>query len=145
MRWVDVNKGDATKPDYRSRLVGQEFATYKDDSLYVSTPPLEALRMVISYAATVAGGDAPKQILIANVKGAYFYAKAKRDLYIELPAEDLQGNRGMLGKLKLNLYGTRDGASNWQEHLVEHLISITFTRGTGHPSVFWHNTRIIMC
>ena len=26
VRWVDVNKGDSEKPDYRSRLVGQEFA-----------------------------------------------------------------------------------------------------------------------
>ena len=47
-RWVDTNKGDKSVPDYRSRLVGQEFATHKDDSLYAATPPLEALRMVLS-------------------------------------------------------------------------------------------------
>ena len=41
VRWVDVNKGDSETPDYRSRLVGQEFKTSKNDELYASTPPLE--------------------------------------------------------------------------------------------------------
>ena len=44
-RWIDVNKGDAACPNYRSRLVGKEYKTYVDDSLYASTPPLEALRL----------------------------------------------------------------------------------------------------
>ena len=79
------------------------------------------------------------------MKRAYFYALAKRDLYIELPAEDLEGDKSMLGKLRLNLYGTRDGASNWQEHLVNHLLGIGFERGVGHPSVFWHASRKIKC
>ena len=44
VRWVDVNKGDATDVNYRSRLVGREFNVGRDDALYASTPPLEALR-----------------------------------------------------------------------------------------------------
>ena len=32
-RWIDVNKGDADSPNYRSRLVGKEFKAYADDSL----------------------------------------------------------------------------------------------------------------
>ena len=50
--WVDVSKGDSEKPDMRSRLVGQEFNTGENDELYASTLPLEALRFVISSAAT---------------------------------------------------------------------------------------------
>ena len=76
--------------------------------------------MVLSYAATMENGEDKKQILIADVKRAYFYALAKRLLYIELPKEDELGGPGMLGKLRFNLYGTRDGASNWQEHLATH-------------------------
>ena len=56
-RWIDVNKGDAQSPNYRSRLVGKEFKTYADDSLYASTPPLEALRLVMSRAATTDRGS----------------------------------------------------------------------------------------
>ena len=39
-RWVDVNKGDAEEPDYRSRMVGREFNVGRDDTLYAATPPL---------------------------------------------------------------------------------------------------------
>ena len=84
MRWVDVNKGDEAAPNYRSRLVGKEFKTTPDDSLYAATPPLEALRFVISHAATV-GQD--NTIMINDVARAYLYAKCERDLYIELPEE----------------------------------------------------------
>ena len=47
-RWVDVNKGDAASPDVRSRLVAKDFAGQRDDSFFAATPPLEALRMLIS-------------------------------------------------------------------------------------------------
>ena len=52
-RWVDVDKGDISKPDYRSRLVAKEINTGPEDGLYASTPPLEAMRWLLSEAATV--------------------------------------------------------------------------------------------
>ena len=52
VRWVDVNKGDALDVNYRSRLVGREFNVGRDDALYASTPPLEALRLIVSHSAT---------------------------------------------------------------------------------------------
>ena len=59
-----------------------------------------------------------------------FYAPAKRHLYIELPEEDELGDHSMLGKLNVSLYGTRDAANNWLEHLTTHMESIDFQRGT---------------
>ena len=53
LKWIDVNKGDHANPDYRSRLVGREFNNERDDSLYAATPPLEALRVVLSWASTL--------------------------------------------------------------------------------------------
>ena len=85
-RWIDVNKGDAAKPNYRSRLVGKEYKTYVDDSLYASTPPLEALRLILSRAATYDGQA--REIMVNDVRRAYFYAQATRELYVELPKED---------------------------------------------------------
>ena len=38
-KWVDVNKGDATKPQIRSRFVVKEIATYKTDDFFAATPP----------------------------------------------------------------------------------------------------------
>ena len=135
-RWIDVNKGDASKPNYRSRFVGKEFKTYADDSLYASTPPLEALRLIVSRAATT---DKKRHLMINDVRRAYFYAEATRDLFIELPNEDAEYGKGdLVGKLRLCLYGTRDAALNWQETLSNHLIDNGFIRGVGFPSVFYN-------
>ena len=51
-RWIDINKGDKERPKYRSRSVAKEFNDGEVDGLFASTPPLEALRYMISDAAT---------------------------------------------------------------------------------------------
>ena len=80
-RWVDVNKGVAEVPDCRSRLVGREFNIGKDDNLYAATPPLEALRWVLSVAGTWARGRfrERRSVMINDVRRAYFYAHIQRD------------------------------------------------------------------
>ena len=142
-RWVDVNKGDTEVPDCRSRLVGREFNIGKDDDLYAATPPLEALRWVLSVAGTWARGRSRERrsVMINDVRRAYFYAHIQRDVYIEVPPEDPNAGPDVLGKLELCLYGTRDAAKGWQEELSRQLEGIGFVRGVGHPSVFWHPTR----
>ena len=37
-RWVDINKGDDENPNYRSRIVAQEFNNHKRDDLFAATP-----------------------------------------------------------------------------------------------------------
>ncbi len=61
VRWVDVNKGDDMNPRYRSRLVARQLkATDKSGaSFFAPTPPLEALRTVLSLAATSIDGWRP--------------------------------------------------------------------------------------
>ena len=51
VRWIDVNKGDRAHPNYRSRLVAKDFNTGHNDELFAATPPIEALRCVVSPAA----------------------------------------------------------------------------------------------
>ena len=51
-RWVDVNKGDAATPNYRSRLVVRDIRKNGEDPIFAPTPPLESLRTVLSLAAT---------------------------------------------------------------------------------------------
>jgi hypothetical protein len=142
-KWIDVNKGDSENPRLRSRMVGKEFRTGPDDALYASTPPLEALRVVLSRAATVTDSGGEREIMVNDVSRAYFYAKMTRPLYIEIPVEDPKASPDMLGRLRLCLYGTRDAALNWQHTLSEHLVENGFVRGTGHPSVFHHSSRDI--
>jgi hypothetical protein len=141
--WIDTNKGDSENPNVRCRLVGKEFRTGPDDALFASTPPLEALKLIISRAATLGIDGKKHEVMINDVSRAYFYAKCTRDLYVELPVEDLEAHPDFIGKLRLCLYGTRDAALNWQETPSEHLISQGLIRGIGHPSVFHHPARNI--
>ena len=51
-----------------------------------------------------------------DLKRAYFYAAARREIYIEIPMEDWQqGDADKVAKLNLSLYGTRDAAQNRTE------------------------------
>ena len=47
-RWIDINKGDNVHPEYRSRLVAKDFKRDNRKDLFAATPPLEALKMLIS-------------------------------------------------------------------------------------------------
>ena len=47
-----------------------------------------------------------KQVMINDVRRAYFYAPATRDVFIEIPDEDPDNDSSMVGKLNLSLYGT---------------------------------------
>ena len=108
-KWVDTDKGTKEEPNYRSRLVGREIKTDHRPDLFAATPPLESLRYVLSVCASARS----HRILSIDVKRAYFYAPAKRAIYIVLPAEDrLPGEEGMVGQLKLFRYGTRDAAQH---------------------------------
>ena len=79
--------------------------------------------------------------MLSDVKRAYFHAPTDRELYVELPKEDPKWKLGLLGKLRLSLYGTRDAAANWQKCVSEHLVSIGFKPGKSNPCVFWHPGR----
>eukprot|EP00973_Karenia_brevis_P038254 5274551-Karenia_brevis.AAC.1 len=60
LRWLDINKGDAENVNIRSRLVAQETrgrstigSEAKDiAATFAATPPLEAVRMLISLMMT---------------------------------------------------------------------------------------------
>ena len=90
-RWVYVDKGDASKPDYRSRLVAKEINTGQEDGLYASTPPLEAMRWLLSEAATVEHQSdyQEKVMLVSDVSRAFFEAPATRKTAVTLPEEAL--------------------------------------------------------
>ena len=94
VRWIDVNKGGAQNPNCQSRLVGREFNTYKDDSLYAATPPLEAFRAIVSHAATRTRRGRMRELMVNGISRAYVHAPAKRSLFIELPAEDTDAMPG---------------------------------------------------
>ena len=107
-------------------MVGKECNNGEIDGLFAATPPLEALILILSWAAT--GGASPrgdvtkgrqrKSVMIADVSRAFFEAPAKRDVRVELPEEAFavgETSQDTVGKLLASLYGTRDASANWQE------------------------------
>ena len=84
------------KPSVRARWVAKEYKTHARPELYASTPPLEALKVVLSEIAT--GEREGKVLALVDVRRAYFYAPARRKVFVELPPEDYQpGEERMCG------------------------------------------------
>ena len=79
--------------NYRSRFVAVEFNTHRMDGLFTSTPPLEALKLLVSDAATVDSMarnsyKEEKAVMVNDVAHAFFEAPITRKVVVELPVED---------------------------------------------------------
>ena len=112
-------------------MVGKKFNDKAIDGLFAATPLLEALRPLLSWAATVEskgtgsfagtrGHTKRKGILIADASRGFFEAPARRDVCVELPeeaSEEGESAADVVGKLMASLYGTRDASANWQEEV----------------------------
>ena len=119
-RWIDINKGDDVAPNYRSRCVAKEIAFDKQEGLFAAPPPLEVMKLILSTLATANKGE---RLMVADVKRAFFHAKAKKLTYVKLPAEDVgPGEENMCGRLNYSMYGTRRAAINWQAHYTKVLV-----------------------
>ena len=108
-------------------MVAKEINKYQDDDLFAATPPIESFKYLLAKLACrehirqqAKGGKAGREddwiMLHIDVHRAYFYAKAKREIYVELPKEDqdTDGPRQCGRRLKA-MYGTRDAAQAWQQ------------------------------
>ena len=60
-------------------------------------------------------------------------------MFIDIPDEDEDALEGEVGQLQLCLFGTRDAAKEWQKTLPRHLVSIGFSAGKCHTSIFHHH------
>ena len=126
-KWLEINKGDEDNFNIRARLVAQEFTKGKLEAIFAATPPLEAKKALLSLAVTegIGYGDGWHYKLdFIDIKRAYFYAPAKRNVYIKLPYEDRA--EGMCGKLNYSIYGTRDASLNWEWEYIRFMESIGF-------------------
>ena len=69
----------------RARWVAKE-KRHTRPELNASTPPLEALNEVLSEIVT--GERGGTVVALVDVRRAYFYAPARRRVFVELPHED---------------------------------------------------------
>ena len=168
LRWVDTRKSSG---EVRSRLVAKEFKNSIRPELFAATPPLEALKMILSLVASAqisrkcweeciwaenrhtAGGEGYGKeawadnaigILHTDVARAYFHAPSREDKFVYLPPEDWQpGDEDQCCRLNVSLYGTRDAAKNWEQAYVNVLTPLGFVRGKASPCIFRHRERAL--
>ena len=107
VRWVETNKGDDVNPNIRSRLVARQIRGPGQDAVFAPTPPLEALRTVLSLAATDLpnkpkrcrdpSSDKRCQVSFVDISRAYFNAPTDPNdpTYVALPAEDPDHGKGL--------------------------------------------------
>ena len=138
--WADTNKGTSECPNIRSRWVAKEYNTGPRPDLFSATSPLEGVKLVISEAAS--SNQKGTVLLVIDVRRAYFYAKARRRVYIELP----EGNGGgpdsrQCGLLRKSLYGTRDAAQNWECELGGFLEEIGLRKGQASTCLYSEEAR----
>ena len=69
VRWIDINKGGAENENYRSSLAAKELNNSLRPDLFAATPPLEALKLVVSMPTT---GNHGEQFMKNDVGRAYF-------------------------------------------------------------------------
>ena len=136
-KWVDTDKAFEGEPmQIRSRMCAREFKSDDRPDLYAGTPPLEALKAIISIAAN---HKETLSIMHIDVSRAYFHAKAQRPVLIRLPAEDRMGTDSVkIGLMKKSMYGTRDAASNWERDWQEHVKKWGFQLGLSSKNLFHH-------
>ena len=144
-RWIDINKGDSNHPIHRSRFVAKEFNDCESEGLFAGTPPLEALRLILSRAATRRQERLQySTIMINDVSRAFFEAPIGRNVCIELPEEDLEEGdhqQDLVGLLRQSLYGTRDAAANFQKEVKKFMTRIGFKVGHYNPCTYRHAHR----
>ena len=143
-KWVDINKGDLDEPEYRSRLVAKEIKRKNDEDIFAATPPLEAKKLLFSLATTgTKNSKNPLKLLFIDVKRAYFYARAKRPVFVQLPDEDYE--EGQCGRLEVSMYGTRDAAANWEAEYTGMLMAEGFAPGLATPCAFYNAEHDVRC
>ena len=104
--------------------------------MFAATPPLEAIKMLLT---KLASSNGELELLHMDVSRAYMHARATRELYIEIPEEmktkeDIK--RDYVGRLNVSLYGTRDGAANWEKEYVAYLQELGLQPGQYTPCAF---------
>lgn len=114
--WIDHEKVAGRPETTRSRLVATEVARERREDLYAGTPPMAAIKYVISRACTK---GAEKQLAVYDVSVAFFHADLPEGMLIFVRPPLDQKRNGHVWRLKRAMYGTRAAAQAWQRKVMQ--------------------------
>ena len=131
-RWVDTNR------KIRCRLVAKEVKKLNNTeeesaNFFASTPPLEAVKFLISEAMTkgVSRNNRPLKLIFFDVKKADLCSDVLRELYVEPPPEANEPT-DIVWRLQRAMYRTRDAAAAWEREWTKTLNSVGFESGVSN-------------
>jgi hypothetical protein len=143
VRWVDVLKNEVV----RSRLVAQEFKEGDRDDLFAGTPPLSALKFLLSsLCSNGVHGTGGLKFMVLDIKRAFLYGDIEENIYINLPTEDPKGALGYVGKLVKAMYGTHSAPLIWQKLCRSILERLGFTSSITSPCCYYildHGLKVV--
>ena len=85
-----------------SKYIAKDFPNTKSDDLFSPMPPVEALRLLLSDAASGRSlSTGSRKILVVDARKVYLHAFAERILYVEEVRVP-----GMCARLRRSLFGT---------------------------------------
>ena len=139
-RWVDIDKGTR----YRSRWVAKKFKGSDSEEWFAATPPIEALRALISHTTS---GTKKKALMVCDVPRAFFYAPVQHEIYVELceEAKKTDEDNNMCAKQRRSMDGNKAAAQNWQKKVQETMATVGFSIGKASPVLFYHPQRGLKC
>ena len=149
VRWVDVNKGDLSRFEVRSRLVAKDFKFKNPDMVgtFAATPPVEAFRFMLSILVSRIRRQhlvIDMVMSVMDVSRAHFHPFAKRRVCIRLPKEDqLAGEEDLVGLLLRAMYGTRDAANAFEGFANEVMEAFGFSVGKTSPCIYSHKAKLV--
>ena len=108
-RWVDIDKGSR----YRSRWVAKQSKGSDSEELFAATPPIEALRALISHTTS---SQKERKLMVCDVSRAFFYDPEQHGIYVDLceEAKKTVVDSNMRANIRMSMYGTNAAAQNWQ-------------------------------
>ena len=106
-RWVDIDNGTR----YRSRWVAIQFKGSDSEEWFAATPPIEALRALISH---IMSGPRKKALMVCDVSRAFYDALVQHEIFVVLceGAKQTVEDNNMCAKLRMSMFGTKAAARN---------------------------------
>ena len=114
---------------------------------FAATPPLEAIRMLISLMMSGQVGvlaHLMRVIGFYDISRAHWHAPVRRRIYVIPPKEDTRIRTGIARLLK-SMYGTRDAAQCFDAFAEQTMKVLGFQIGVYSPCIYWNKERNAVC
>ena len=97
------------------------------DDIFSATPPLEAVRLLMSLVTTESKQAKSHKLLFIDMSRAHFHSPSRRRVFVELPPE--RERSVWCGVLLKSMFGTRLAAANSVAIVMDVLTNIEFEVG----------------